>query len=396
MNTSSPNRRRYLYIFAALVVLAILGYGWLRPQPAPALATTSVMRANIENTVIASGTLEAVKLVSVGAQVSGRVESLKVQLGDVVKEGDLIAQIDSTTQSNAVKNAQAALNSARAQRAATLASHRQAELAFKRQQTMMASDATSRAEFEAAQAALDAANAQLKQVDAQIAQAETSLSTSEANLGYTRITAPMNGTVVAIVTKEGQTVNANQSAPTIVMLAQLDVMQVKAEVSEADVIKVKPGQKVYFTILGNPDKRYYATLKSVSPAPESVASDSLSATSSGSAIYYNALFEVPNPDGELRISMTAQVYIVLAEARDALVIPAAAIEHQRRTGKSTVMVVGSNDQPEPREVKVGINNNAEAQILSGLQEGEQVVLGQASSGLSETAQRMQSRGPRMF
>lgn len=387
---------RYIFIVIALVIITVGGYWWLKPEPAPALATTAAYRANIENTVVASGTLEAAKLVSVGAQVSGRVETLNVELGDVVKAGDLIAQIDSTTQNNAVNNARAALNSARAQRTATSANLKQAELAFKRQETMMAGNATSRAEFESAQANLDSAKAQLQQVDAQIAQAETALSTAEANLGYTRITAPIDGTVVAIVTKEGQTVNANQSAPTIVMLAQLDVMQVKAEVSEADVIKVKPGQKVYFTILGNPNKRYYATLKSISPAPESVANESLSSSNSSSAIYYNALFEVPNPSGELRISMTAQVYIVLADAKDALIVPAAAIERQGRNGKSTVLVATSKDKIETREVEVGINNNAEAQILSGLQEGELVVLGQASSGLSETAQRMQGRGPRMF
>lgn len=398
MNLSRLRQHRWIrFAIPALLVAVILAVWLLRPKAAPQLATTTAHKADIENTVVASGTLEAAKLVSVGAQVSGRVESLKVALGDVVKTGDLIAQIDSTTQNNAVKNAQAALNSTRAQRVAQAASLKQAELAFKRQQMMMASDATSRADYEAAQATLDAASAQLKQVDAQIAQSETALATAEANLGYTRITAPMDGTVVAVVTKEGQTVNANQSAPTIVMLAQLDVMQVKAEVSEADVIKVKPGQTVYFTILGNPNKRYYAKLQSIEPAPESIASESSSSSSSSSssAVYYNALFTVPNPDGELRISMTAEVNIVLAEAKDALVIPSAAIERRGRNAKPVVMVVGKDGKPEPRQVEVGIDNNANAQILSGLQEGDQVVLGEGG-GVSETAQRMSRRGPRMF
>ena len=393
---ATRSRRRWLIPAIVIVLLAGASLAWWlsRTEPAPQLATTVARRADIENTVVATGALEAVELVSVGAQVSGRVESLKVELGDTVSAGDLIAEIDSTTQRNAVKNAQAALNSVHAQRTAQTANLRQAELAFERQKTMMADDATSRAEYESAAATLDAARAQLKVLDAQIAQSETALATTEANLGYTRITAPMDGTVVAVVTKEGQTVNANQSAPTIVKLAQLDTMQVKAEVSEADVIKVQPGQTVYFTILGNPKKRYYGTLRAIEPAPESVATESsTSSNSSSSAIYYNALFEVPNADGELRISMTAEVYIVLASAKDAIIVPSAAVDSSAKDGSSMVLVVGKDGQPQVRKVEVGIDNNANAQIVSGLREGERVVLGQASSGLSETAQRMQSRRP---
>ena len=399
MNATRPRtRRRWIVpaIVVSLLLAAATAWWLLRPAPAPQLATTTAQRGDLESTVVATGTLEAAQLVSVGAQVSGRVETLAVDLGDVVKAGELIAEIDSTTQQNAVRNAQAALDSVRAQRTAQTANLKQAELAFERQNTMMASEATSRADYEAAETALDSARAQLKVLDAQIAQSQTALSTAQANLGYTRITAPMDGTVVAVVTKEGQTVNANQSAPTIVKLAKLDTMQVKAEVSEADVVKVKPGQTVYFTILGNPRKRYYATLRAIEPAPESIASESTAASSTTStAIYYNALFEVPNPDGELRISMTAEVYIVLAQAKDAITIPSAAIE-RGRDGTARVMVVDAEGNPQPRQVEVGIDNSATAQIVSGLAEGEKVVLGQAPSGNAAAAQSTQRRGPPMF
>jgi macrolide-specific efflux system membrane fusion protein len=175
-----------------------------------------------------------------------------------------------------------------------------------------------------------------------------------------------------------------QSAPTIVKLANLDVMTVSAEISEADVIKVHPGQTAYFTILGNPDKRYYGKLRSIEPAPESVQSETSANSSSTSsnttqAIYYNGQFEVPNTTGELRISMTAQVYVVLGEAKDTLVIPSAALCAKGPEGSYTVRVVGPDRQPVPRQVTIGLNNNATAQVLSGLNAGEKVVVGEGSA-----------------
>ena len=213
--------------------------------------------------------------------------------------------------------------------------------------------------------------------------------TAKLNVGYTRILAPMAGVVVAIVTQLGQTVNANQSAPTIIKLALLDTITVKAQISEADVVRVKPGQKVYFTILGAPDKRYYTTLRSVEPAPESIATETQS--SSNTAIYYNGLLDVPNPEGRLRISMTAQVYIVQSEAKAVITIPSAAIDQAGRRGPASVRVVGADGKPEKRTVKVGINNNVNAQILEGLAEGDKVVLSEAPPPGSQSTPRQAPR-----
>jgi macrolide-specific efflux system membrane fusion protein len=384
-----------------LVALAAAMGFILRPGVSPALATTPATVADIENTVIATGTLEAAQMVSVGAQVSGQIKSLKVKLGDEVTAGALIAEIDSTTQENNVRNAQAALASVRAQRSMQVATLRQAELAFQRQKAMLAEEATSRADYENAEALLDSTRAQIQALDAQILQGQTLLDTAKANLGYTRIVAPMDGTVVAIVAKEGQTVNANQAAPTIIKLAKLDTMLVSAEISEADVIKVKPGQKVYFTILGNPEKRYYGALRAIEPAPASLETESSTASSSSSsssssndAVYYNAQFEVANPNGELRISMTAQVYVVLGEAREVLTIPSAALGDKGRDGRYTVKVVNAQGMPEPRQITVGINNNAQAQVLAGLKAGERVVVGEADEAAANATPA--GRRMRMF
>ncbi len=383
MKPTKKNRLvRTLLILALLVAIAVVvKVLFFPPAPPPAPATAEASRGAIENAVLATGTLEAQRLVSVGAQVSGQLRTLHVELGDVVKQGQELAEIDSLTQQNTVRNTEAQLRTVRAQRAAQLASRKQAELQFARQKQLLAIDASSRQEYEAAEATLASVRAQIAALDAEIAQAEIAVDTAKVNLGYTTINAPMDGTVVALIAQEGQTLNANQQAPTILKLARLDTLTVKAQISEADVVRVRPGQTVYFTILGQPDKRYYATLRSVEPAPESIATETSStasgssASSSSSAIYYNGLFDVPNPDGTLRISMTAQVNIVLDSAEDAVLVPSAAVRPGPKPGTSTVRVQDAQGAIQTRDVQVGINNNVNAQIVSGLEAGERVVIG---------------------
>ncbi|MBD9537069.1 efflux RND transporter periplasmic adaptor subunit [Stenotrophomonas sp. STM01] len=429
------SRRNRLLLAAAIIVLAGAAAAWaLRKPAAPSVATSPVTRGDLEQTVDATGVIDAYKLVSVGAQVSGQIKSLKVQLGDVVKQGDLIAEIDSVTQQNSLRNAQAALENIRAQRAVQTASLKESELAFARQKEMLAAEATSRADYEAAEANLASTRAQIRALDAQIMQRETELSTAQANLGYTRIIAPIDGTVVAVVAEEGRTVNANQSAPTIVKLARLDLVTVNAEISEADVVKVKPDMPVYFTILGKPDHKYEARLRTVNPAPASISTDSTTSSSSSSsssstAVYYNALFDVENPDGTLRIDMTAQVSVLLAQASDALLIPTVALgpkvpeggpagtgaqreprslgeaQRQQRQARARpdaaapansnsyiVRVLGKDGQPAPRRIKVGLNNGSSVQVLEGLEEGEQVVVGEVTDAEKASA-RGNTRGP---
>jgi len=324
MKTSSKRALRYLslvVILAAAVVAAKFLFFTEEPPPPP--VTVAVTRGNIERTVLATGALEAYKIVSVGAQVSGQLKELKVELGDRVKQGDLLAEIDSTTQQNTIRNAEAQLLTAQAQRKAQLATQKQAQQNFERQKELLAIDAASRQEFEAAETALATITAQLEASASSISQNKIALDTARVNLGYTQIRAPMDGTVVALIAQEGQTLNANQTAPTILKLAQLDRLTVKAQISEGDVVRVKEGQKVYFTILGDPDRRFYATLRSVEPAPESIKTDN--SASSSSAVYYNGLFDVDNADGTLRIAMTAQVHIILDSADNTLLIPASAV-----------------------------------------------------------------------
>jgi macrolide-specific efflux system membrane fusion protein len=427
-----------------IALLAFLAWNYFKPkQEQPQYITEMVSRGDLENTVLATGTLDATKLISVGAQVSGQVQKMYVQLGDEVKQGQLIAQIDSTTQENSLKTAEANIKNLEAQRLQQEANLNEAQLAYKRQQQMFAQDATSKAELESAEATFKTAIAQVKAIDAQIESAKVTKSTAQTNIGYTRIVAPTDGTVVAIVTEEGQTVNANQSTPTIVKIAKLQNMTIKAQVSEADIMKVEKGQQVYFTTLGDDSKRY-ASLRQIEPAPDSISDESsTTSSSSNTAVYYNALFDVPNQDGKLRIDMTAQVYIVLDAAENALLVPSTAISNRPaktkqnttaqaaassadnksdaaptqapklerlklnaaqqqllKDGKaslSVVRVLQADGSAQPKQVLIGINNRVHAQVLAGLKEGDQVVIADSSetSAASANSGNRRRNGPPM-
>ena len=373
-------RKRLMLAAVVAVGLLAVWFLFLRPPAEPELVTAQARTGDIEEVVLATGILEPLELVRVGAQASGRVERLAVEVGDVVQVGQLVAEIDSQTQRNTLRDRQAALANTRAIRASRAASLVQAEKDFERQREMLAADATPRAQYDAALSGLDSARAEVLALDAQISQAQAALESAGVELGYTRITAPIAGTVVAIVTDEGQTVNALQTAPTIVMIAKLDTMTVRADISEADVIRVRQGLPAYFSILGAPQRRFTGELRQVEPAPASIANETSPAASglgsTSGAIYYTGLIDVANTDGVLRPSMTAQVSIVLSRVRGAVLVPLSAVEGSPRAGGTArVRVVDAEGEVQTRQVRVGIDNGADIQILSGLKAGETIVLG---------------------
>jgi macrolide-specific efflux system membrane fusion protein len=364
-------------------------------KPATKYATAAVTVGDLEQTVLAVGRLHAKELVSVGAQVSGQVKRLNVELGQQVKAGDLIAEVDAQPQRIKLRNAEASVTALQAQLAARRAALVQARLTFQRQQELLQADATSRADHEAAKAAFDTAQADVGALQAQIEQARTQVETERINLGYTRIVAPMDGTIVAVVTQQGQTLNSFQTTPTIVMLAKLDVMTVRAEIAEADVDKIQPGQAAWFTTLGSDRQKHMAKIERIDPAPTSIVNDAgggASAAATGTptakAIYYNAQFDVPNPEGRLRPSMTAQVTVRVAQADKAVLVPAAALGARGADDSYTVRVLDSDGKVSERKARIGLRTNAQAQVLSGLEAGEQVVIGEAGPNTPPAADPM--------
>ncbi len=372
----------------------------------PAVLTTPVTRGNVESTVLATGTLKPSRLVAVGSQASGRITSLKVKVGDTVKAGDLIALIDSTTQDNALRTAGAALANVRAQRNERLAELENANLTLARQQAIYEKQAGSRADLQSAEAEVKVVTAQIEALDAQITEAEVAVETAQADVGYTRISAPMDGTVLAIVNQEGRTVNATQSAPTIVALGDLTRMTVRAEISEADITRVEAGQKVRFNVIGDRGRSYDATLDAIEPAPESIVDDSSVASSStgssssssstsSSAIYYIGVFDVPNDSGRFRTYMSAEVNIILGSATDVLTIPSSALPETAATGASQIRIE-KDGRIETRKVEIGLNNKITAEVKSGLSEGERVVIGEGSATSSASGGGRRGGPPPMF
>ncbi|MBT9267222.1 efflux RND transporter periplasmic adaptor subunit [Pseudomonas sp. MG-9] len=365
---------------SALLVWFIGGQGW-GATPRKYL-TTTVTVEDLEETVLASGTVKPFQQVSVGAQVNGQLKSLKAGLGDTVRQGQLLAEIDPLLPQNELLKSRAALLSVRAQYKARQAMIRQYELDFRRKQSLVASEAGSRADLEIAEAQLQSSRAELASLAAQISQAEIEIRIAEVNLGYTRISAPMDGEVIAVVTKQGQTVVSAQSVPTLLILARLDRMTVEARISEADVVRVKPGQAVSFSILGDPDRRFESHIRAVEPAPESITRQDTMQGGGGStaggadaAVYYNALFDVPNDDRSLRTSMTAQVSVLLDSAPKATTVSVAALGKRVADGRYEVRrLVGG--QLQTVLVKTGLRNDLNVQVLDGLKEHDEVVLGE--------------------
>ncbi|HDX9011189.1 macrolide transporter subunit MacA [Aeromonas dhakensis] len=376
MNITTKQRK--IALLALVPVLAIGWLAWPSKAPEPVL-TAEVTRQDVEQTVLASGMLQAIEQVDVGAQVSGQVTYLAVEAGQKVKQGDLLAEIDPLIAQNNLKTAEADLASRRAQLKIKQAQLKQNELSWRRQQQMFRQEASSRADLESAEAQLAVTRAELQGALAEVDNAQIKVERAKTELGYNRIQAPMDGTVVSIVTRQGQTLAASQTVPTLLKLANLETMTVKAQISEADVTRVKAGMPVYFTLMGDPDTRYHGTLRTVELAPTNINEQATSTTATNNAaVYYYALFDVPNPDHTLRVAMTTQVTIVLGERKQVLTIPQTALGKKLGENEYEVTLLKEDDQKETRRIKTGMKDDIKVEVVSGLSEQEKVTLNQGS------------------
>ncbi|NMG36243.1 efflux RND transporter periplasmic adaptor subunit [Azoarcus sp. TTM-91] len=448
---AKPRRWPMFAIVGGVVLLGgyIVWSNFLRttdPQAQYQFAT--VQRGDIEDVVTATGTLQPRDYVDVGAQVSGQLKKIHVEVGSEVKAGDLLAEIDPTVYLAKVDASRAQLRNLRAQLKEREAQLTLSGLQLKRQQALMREEATTAESLQNAEASLQSSEAQLEALRAQIEQIESSLRADEANLQYARILSPMSGTVVSISARQGQTLNTNQSAPTVLRVADLNTMTVQTQVSEADVARLKVGMESYFTTLGGQGQRWYGRLEKIEPTP----------TVTNNVVLFNALFDVPNPDGRLMTQMTAQVFFIVASARNALVVPMSALnvasrpprgqgpgQRERPAGaggmqtaagqageggrergpraggaerpergergseaggerrrpsqagahgprRGMVKVARADGTLEDRPVELGVSNRVQAQVLSGLEEGERIASGNMVAARPQSAD---SQAPRM-
>ena len=391
-------RRNRLIGLLAIAGLVAGGWYWYasaaRKPSANSLQPVAVTRGNIEEVVTSQGKLEAKQYVDVGTQVSGQVKKIHVDIGDSVKQGQLLAEIDPRVYQTQVEANEAKLNSLRAQLNQQKAQLTLAEQNLKRNQQLFAVNAVSKQALEESESEAAVARAQVASIEAQMQETESNIRGNQTNLSFTKIFAPMSGTVTTMPAREGQTLNANQSAPTILQIANLDTMTVRAQVAEADVTKLKEGMPVYFTTLGNVDRRWQGTVRQILPSPQVVTD----------VVLYDVLIDVKNEGRQLMTGMTAQVFFIFGKAENATIVPAEVLNRpvpseDSDAGKAYRITVLTDKGREQRVIHVGLQTRVQAEVLDGLKPGERILVsrpqGQANAtGGNGGGQRAGNNAPR--
>ncbi len=360
LSTSFLRQPKGLALLVFVILLVVWGLWKLafgKDENAVVLTTETVVRGDIENLVTATGTLQPQDYVDVGAQVSGQLEKLHVEVGSEVKAGDLLAEIDATVYAAKVDATRAQLQNQKAQLQDREAQLKLAEINFKREQNLFAEEATTSESLETADANLKSAHAQLKSLQAQIQQIDSTLRVEAANLNYAKIYAPIDGTVVSITSRQGQTLNTNQQAPTVMRVADLSTMTVQTQVSEADIGKLRKDMSVYFTTLGSQGRRWYSKLDRIQPTPEIL----------NNVVLYNALFDVPNENRLLMTQMSTQVFFVESQAKDALLVPMSAVSFAPPRGMRPQgsPQAGAENSPTAQGEKPPVANSKNEKAVAG-------------------------------
>jgi macrolide-specific efflux system membrane fusion protein len=395
--TSAKAQRKKLIGVIAVAAVAAGSWYWYSGASQQAQDSgrfVSVTRGNIEEVVTAQGKLEPQQYVDVGTQVSGQLRKIFVDIGDTVKQGQLLAEIDPRVFQAQVEAGEARLNSLRAQLNQQKAERILAEQNLKRNQNLIAVNAVSRQVLQESESQAAVAQAQVDSILAQIQETESNLKASRTNLGFTKIYAPMSGTVTTLPTKEGQTLNANQTAPTIMQVANLDVMTVRAQVAEADVSRLKENMPAYFTTLGDSEHRWHGKVRQIQPSPQIV----------NDVVLYDVLIDVKNEGRQLMTGMTTQVFFILGKADDVLIAPAEVLTRRvpnsdNEKGKAYRVSLLTSTGRQSRTIHVGLQTRTQAEVTDGLSEGDRIAAGRSAGGNQSSNRRGNAarfnRGPRL-
>lgn len=368
-----------ILLILPLVAAVVAGYFYFNDSDQSTQVhyiTQPVKRGNIDKNVLATGSIRASKRTEVGSQVSGKIQHLYVSLGQQVKQGDLIAEIDSSNQSNTLSTAQAQLASYQAQLQSAQVSLEVAQSNYSRYQKLYSQNSASLNEVETAKNTLASAKSTVNEMKTQIKSAQIAVNNAKTNLNYTQIVSPMDGVIVSMPVSVGQTMNSNQSSPIIVQVADVSKMLVKLEIAEGDIDLVNVGQTVNFNTLANTERNYTAKIESIDPALTKLTDNNYTEESGNTeAVYYYANVLVDNADNSLRIGMTTQSRVTIAKRDDVLLIPTSAIKKQ---GKESVVSVLENGKSVEKTIETGLSDSQNTEVISGINEGEQVITAQRS------------------
>ena len=376
MMTSDPRpsrwrtwlRPRRLFLIAVVVTAATAAALSLRgPDSAEPPETEEVTTAGVRQMVQAAGVLTPSTQVDVGAQVSGEVRAIHIELGQTVQAGQLLVSIDPDTAQSDVQVAEATVAEQRSAMESTNALRQRADANTRRFRQLFESRLVSQAALDDAEAELRSLSADYKGQFATLDRLNAELAKRRLALSRTAITAPMDGVVVNIAVAQGQTVNASQTTPVLLTLADIDRMTVRTQVAEADVLKVKVGQVASFTTLSGLTQPLRGRVRVIQPVPEK----------SGNASFYNVLFEVENPGRILLPQMTVRVLIESGSVDTVPTIPSIALGDRGGDGRYEVFTWTADGGIVRRAVRIGLQDATRAQVLDGLRTGERVLLSPA-------------------
>lgn len=385
MNDEKDGARRPICLAAAALVLALNANLTLAQAPdsaeaAPLAAavqakfdTVTVQRGNLEQTVDAIGKLQFHRFADVHVQVAGQIKDVLLTVGDAVQEGKLVMEISPAVRANQLESNLAQMARLRAELADQQAQTEFADLQFKRQTQLKAQNATRDESVESSRMNLSSARARVDAINAQIQQLEATLKFDEESSRHTQVLAPLSGTVVALNARPGQTVSIGQAGLPLMRIADLSQMTVQARVAEVDVTRLKRGMTANFQTPGYPGRTWSGKLRQVIPVPADGTGEQ------GKQTFYNVLFEVDNPEQELMSGMSTQVQFVVAQAKDVLLLPANLLGKRDAAGMYQLQVLSPDQRIVPRKVKIGLRTAQQAQVLSGLEAGEQVLTGPVST-----------------
>jgi macrolide-specific efflux system membrane fusion protein len=386
-------RRRGISVLLSLVIVLSAGVVLaqvLQQEPAPPavapvlaapprLDTVTVQRGDIQQTVGAAGKLQLYKYADAYAPIAGQAKDVLVSVGDLVKANSLVVEIAPALQPTKAENNRAQTARMQAELADQRAQLDFAELQFKRQTQLKAQNATREDAFESSRMNVSSAKARVDAIDAQIHQLEATLKIEEDSRKQTQVVAPITGTVVTLNVRAGQMVSAAQPAVPLMRIADLSKLTVAARVAESDVTRLRGGMQANFTTPGYPGRHWSGKLRQVIPVAAEGTGEQ------GKQAFYIVLFEVNNADHELMSGMSTQVQFVVAQAANVLLLPARALGAPDADGICSVNVIDAQRRPVARKLKIGLRNAREVQVLSGLAEGEQVLVGPLPAAPLRTA-----------
>ena len=384
---SKKLKRRIMAVILVLIVISG-GLFWYYSKGADEIQykTARAERSDLRSVIQATGTLDAVETVDVGTQISGTVKEIYIDFNSVVKQGQLIAEIDSATQQTDVAQAQANLMVVKADLMNSEAVLANAEKSLARTRKLAEKDLIAKADVDTDEKTYLSAKAQVAASRARIGQYMATLNKTKINLGYTRIYSPVDGIVIAKNVEKGQTVAASYQTPSIAEIAKdLSQMQVEVNVDEADIGGVREGQKATFTVDAHPNDPFDGLVTQVRLSPKTT----------DNVVTYVVIVKVSNDKGLLMPGMTANVSLIVEERKDVVVVPNSAFRFKPsdpsansgqpgvpRMGGQTIAEVKApavymldKKTPVRVEVKRGITDGQNTEIISGISEGSEVITG---------------------